>query len=52
MVNKTIIIISLIVLISVHVIEIMGYAACDLCLKQRWQGRYTIILIIKLLLVG
>ncbi|GIS05336.1 MAG: hypothetical protein CM15mP109_00920 [Candidatus Dadabacteria bacterium] len=29
MVNKIIIIISLIVLISVHVIEIMGYEACD-----------------------
>ena len=32
MINKTIIIISLIVLISVHIIEIMGYEACDLCL--------------------
>ena len=44
MVNKTIIIISLIVLISVHIIEIMGYAACDLCLKQRWAWYLALII--------
>ena len=44
MINKTIIIISLIVLISVHVIEIMGYAACDLCLKQRWAWYLALII--------
>tara|TARA_S200000501_G_scaffold363264_1_gene393865 strand:- start:36733 stop:37191 length:459 start_codon:yes stop_codon:yes gene_type:complete len=35
-VNKIIIIISILVLISVHLIELIGYEACDLCLKQRW----------------
>ena len=34
--NKIIIIISILVLISVHLIELIGYEACDLCLKQRW----------------
>ena len=43
MINKTIIIISLIVLISVHIIEIMGYEACDLCLKQRWAWYLALI---------
>lgn len=34
--NKIIIVISILVLISVHLIELIGYEACDLCLRQRW----------------
>ena len=44
MVNIIIIIVSLIVLISVHIIEIIGFPACDLCLKQRW-GWYLALII-------
>ena len=44
MVNKLIIIISLIVLISVHIIEIIGFSACDLCLKQRWAWYLALII--------
>ena len=43
MISKIIVIISLIVLISVHIIEIMGYEACDLCLKQRWAWYLALI---------
>ena len=44
MVNKIIIIVSLIVLISVHIIEIIGFTACDLCLKQRWAWYLALII--------
>ena len=44
MVNKIIIIVSLIVLISVHIIEIIGFPACDLCLKQRWAWYLALII--------
>lgn len=47
MTNKIITIVSLIVLISVHIIEFIGFAACDLCLKQRWA--WYLVLIIALI---
>ena len=47
MTNRIITIVSLIVLISVHIIEFIGFAACDLCLKQRWA--WYLVLIIALI---
>ena len=44
MANRVIIIVSLIVLISVHIIEIIGFPACDLCLKQRWAWYLALII--------
>jgi len=46
MISKIIILISIVVLISVHVIEFWGFEACDLCLKQRWAWYLTLIIAI------
>ena len=44
MINKIIIIISIIILVSVHIIEFLVFDACDLCLKQRWAWYLTLVI--------
>jgi len=42
--NIIILVISTLIVLSVHALEFLGYAPCDLCLKQRWAW-YLIIII-------
>jgi len=44
MTNRIIVIVTLVVLISVHIIEFIGFAPCDLCLKQRWAWYLVLII--------
>ena len=42
--NIIILLISILIVLSVHLLEFLGYAPCDLCIKQRWAW-YLIICI-------
>ena len=46
MINRNFILLASFVLITVHVMEIIGLEPCDLCLKQRWAWYVSLVLAI------
>ncbi len=35
---------AFLILLSVHILEWIGYTPCDLCLKQRWAWYFVLII--------
>ena len=46
MINRNLILFIVIILSSVHLLEIFGFEPCDLCLKQRWPWYISLVLAI------
>ena len=46
MINRNLILFIFLILSSVHLLEILGFEPCDLCLKQRWPWYISLVLAI------
>lgn len=46
MINRNLILFIILILVSVHLIEAIGFEPCDLCLKQRWAWYISLFLAI------
>ena len=46
MINRNLILFIVLILSSVHLLEILGFEPCDLCLKQRWPWYISLVLAI------
>ena len=46
MINRNLILFVVLILSSVHLLEIFGFEPCDLCLKQRWPWYISLVLAI------
>ena len=46
MINRNLILFIVLILSSVHLLEIFGFEPCDLCLKQRWPWYISLVLAI------
>ena len=46
MINRNLILFIILILSSVHLLEIFGFEPCDLCLKQRWPWYISLVLAI------
>ena len=46
MINRNLILFIVVILSSVHLLEILGFQPCDLCLKQRWPWYISLVLAI------
>ena len=46
MINRNLILFIVLILSSVHLLEIYGFEPCDLCLKQRWPWYISLVLAI------
>jgi len=46
LINRNLILFIILILSSVHLLEIFGFEPCDLCLKQRWPWYISLVLAI------
>jgi len=46
LINRNLILFIVLILSSVHLLEILGFEPCDLCLKQRWPWYISLVLAI------